>query len=560
VSETAVTGTDLNDYIIVISGDCAPDGSITLGLDEDKSCTITNIAKVDFSIRKLTTIGGVEQTDISWTFELTGPDAPGGGDVTTTQTSTTDFNFGGRKLIPGESYTLCEVGVPAGWSTMWWIDDGDIEGVFENGETILPLYNPNATDNPPQDLGTRCFDFGEGTDYPLVPGETLVFGALNAFPGGEPRTIGYWKNWNYCSGGNQPLTAWENGGPAAGFFILEDVLNFPGITIGSFTIPGTEPNTGPPMACQDGAEVARLLLDKRDSVTEKNMARDAAYELASQLIAAKANIAAGAASCDDLDDAILEADALLTTILFDGTDGYLSSKDPLADTYRQPALDLAKTLDDYNNGNLCTGGLDISITSPADNSTVDGSAVSITATVTADSSSLFTVGRVEFYVDGVGIGVDVDDTDGWSIDWDSTTVPDGDHVITATALDSGGNLASDEVTVTVDNVVDVTVPMHLGSRAAVSSTVNANKWRAEVTITVHDASHNPVDGAMVFASWSTGATGSCTTDLSGQCTIKLNINKSVSSVTFNVDDITHTSFSYQPGGNDVVDSETISKP
>ena len=100
---------------------------------------------------------------------------------------------------------------------MWWIDDGD--GVYENGETILPLYNPNAADDPPQDLGTRCFDFGEGTGYPLVPGETFVFGALNAFPGGEPRTIGYWKNWNYCTGGNQPITAWENGGAIGGFFM-----------------------------------------------------------------------------------------------------------------------------------------------------------------------------------------------------------------------------------------------------------------------------------------------------------------------------------------------------
>lgn len=42
VSEVAGTNTNLSEYDAVIGGDCSPDGSVTLALAENKTCTITN--------------------------------------------------------------------------------------------------------------------------------------------------------------------------------------------------------------------------------------------------------------------------------------------------------------------------------------------------------------------------------------------------------------------------------------------------------------------------------------------------------------------------------------
>lgn len=52
VGETAGTGTDLSNYTAVISGDCAADGTITLGLADNKTCTITNTRKGSITIVK----------------------------------------------------------------------------------------------------------------------------------------------------------------------------------------------------------------------------------------------------------------------------------------------------------------------------------------------------------------------------------------------------------------------------------------------------------------------------------------------------------------------------
>ena len=45
VSETGGTGTNLSNYTTVISGDCAPDGTVSIAQGEEKICTITNKSK-----------------------------------------------------------------------------------------------------------------------------------------------------------------------------------------------------------------------------------------------------------------------------------------------------------------------------------------------------------------------------------------------------------------------------------------------------------------------------------------------------------------------------------
>jgi hypothetical protein len=68
------------------------------------------------------------------------------------------------------------------------------------------------------------------------------------------------------------------------------------------------------------------------------------------LLAAQMNFAAGAETCQDAQDAALDAEELLDEHDFIGEGSYLSSQDPDYAT----ALELAETLDQYNNGELCT--------------------------------------------------------------------------------------------------------------------------------------------------------------------------------------------------------------
>ncbi|MEA1866066.1 MAG: hypothetical protein U9N46_12925, partial [Euryarchaeota archaeon] len=307
---------------------------------DDGSCVVGGLVNV----KKLTQ-GAVDPTK-DWTFKLyEGPDGCGG-EVLASSSTLDDTDgilvFGDYNLDPDVTYTVCEEGIPAGWTLFWQVDtNGD--GVADT--TVIP-YNPNEDDDPPQDIGNRCVDIGAGTPYPIPAGGMVFFQVDNTYPGGEPRTPGYWKNWNRCTGGGQADTADQNGGWQNGYWLIEDVL---------------DPNVGGGISWDDiqtdsllfnvtTCEQAVSILDQRDLVTGKKMASDAAYTLAMHLLAAQMNFAAGAETCQDAQDAALEAEELLDQHDFTGTGKYLSSEDPgYAD-----ALALAETLDQYNNGELCS--------------------------------------------------------------------------------------------------------------------------------------------------------------------------------------------------------------
>jgi hypothetical protein len=53
VGETAGTSTALTDYVTVISGACASDGSVTLAAGDNKTCTITNSRLPNLTIKKV---------------------------------------------------------------------------------------------------------------------------------------------------------------------------------------------------------------------------------------------------------------------------------------------------------------------------------------------------------------------------------------------------------------------------------------------------------------------------------------------------------------------------
>ena len=89
----------------------------------------------------------------------------------------------------------------------------------------------------------------------------------------------------------------------------------------------------------------------------------------------------------------------------------------------------------------------VAITNPAAGSTVSGSAVNLLA----DASDESGIASVQFTIDGVNVG-SADTVAPYSITWDSTTMSNGVHGITATAVDTAGHATtSPVVNVTVSN-------------------------------------------------------------------------------------------------------------
>jgi hypothetical protein len=190
----------------------------------------------------------------------------------------------------------------------------------------------------------------------------------------------------------------------------------------------------------------------------------------------------------------------------------------------------------------------VAVTSPAEGATVSGS-----MSVTASASDDHGVTQVQFFVDSTSLGIDTNGADGWSATWNSTGVADGAHTIRATATDTIGQTASDTNNVTVDNVPDPTPTLHIGDLDG-SKSVKPRQWNVTVTITVHNASHQPVSGVSVTGSWSNGGTSSCTTNSSGVCSVsKTKIPSSTTAITFTVTNASASGYSYTSSANHDVD-------
>jgi uncharacterized repeat protein (TIGR01451 family) len=233
--------------------------------------------------------------------------------TTPTNTSYSLTNAGSKvtsNLVPG-SYTVCEVFLAVSWSATATVDGAS-----------ATLTNPNASDVPAQDLGTRC------VSVTLAYGDSKTVAWTNKPPpGGDARTIGYWKNWSSCTGGNQYTKAQTRG-------LLNKTLdgNLPQ-TIGLLTLA-----TCPP---------ALLILDKSD-LSGKKLASDPAFNLAAQLLAAQLNYTAGAKQCAAATANIANAQTLLAGVKFNGTGTYAKA---LGSAGSAQANALATKLDQYNNNN-----------------------------------------------------------------------------------------------------------------------------------------------------------------------------------------------------------------
>ncbi len=121
----------------------------------------------------------------------------------------------------------------------------------------------------------------------------------------------------------------------------------------------------------------------------------------------------------------------------------------------------------------------ISISAPAGGSSVSGN-----VTISANASDNVGVAGVQFFVDGNTLGAE-DITAPYSITWNSTSVVNGSHTLSARARDAAGNITTSAgVTVTVNNAASDTTPptvsiMTPAQGATVSSTVSVSASAAD---------------------------------------------------------------------------------
>ncbi len=134
VSETAGTATNLSDYISVISGDCATDGSITLATGDAKVCTITNTKKGSITVVKdvVSPSDAVVLDNQSFNAHL---------DSGSADSFSENFAVTYSGLIPGQSYTITE-DANANYDFVSFSQDSDTE---TSGAQITVLAGQTIT-------------------------------------------------------------------------------------------------------------------------------------------------------------------------------------------------------------------------------------------------------------------------------------------------------------------------------------------------------------------------------------------------------------------------------
>lgn len=182
----------------------------------------------------------------------------------------------------------------------------------------------------------------------------------------------------------------------------------------------------------------------------------------------------------------------------------------------------------------------------------------------ADNDGVETVrldGSVSFDADGTiqlyewdTNGDGLTDIEGVIVD---TVFAVGSHAVVLKVTDNGGATDTDEVIITVTEAGGATA-IHVASiEMSPLSTRSAGRnifMRAAATVTIIDASDNPVEGATVYGSWSgaTSDTDSGVTDATGNVTLESDQVKNAPSgtiFTFTVTDVSKSGWDYDSESN-----------
>lgn len=136
----------------------------------------------------------------------------------------------------------------------------------------------------------------------------------------------------------------------------------------------------------------------------------------------------------------------------------------------------------------------------------------------------------------------------------------GSATVTVQAKDNGGTAnggadtsAPQTFTITVN---PAPASKHVGDLDWTATNVNNTTWQAQVTITVHNQNHQPVQGVIVSRSWTPAGSGggpnnttTCTTNAAGQCTLGRRFPRTAASATFAVTNLTGLGGTYTPAAN-----------
>ena len=142
---------------------------------------------------------------------------------------------------------------------------------------------------------------------------------------------------------------------------------------------------------------------------------------------------------------------------------------------------------------------------------------------------------------------------------------------TVTFATTSGSVSTSTTAVSLANTATVTAPagivdtnpannsatdtdtingVHVGDLDWTSANTSATQWSSSVTITVHDANHNPVSGTSVAGVWlalAGAGSGNCTTNALGTCTVtRTGLSRTTqASVTYLVFGLAHAPDGYQ---------------
>ena len=137
-----------------------------------------------------------------------------------------------------------------------------------------------------------------------------------------------------------------------------------------------------------------------------------------------------------------------------------------------------------------------------------------------------------------------------TLNWYTYGANAGSHLLVATHTLNDDDRLNDEQSTTV-TLVQSAEKMHVGDIDGYTQIRGkSGKWKATVTVLIHDENHNPVSGATVYGTWS-GAYNravSTVTGSTGIATFSASKLKG-SEVSFKVTNLVHPSLNYEPSTN-----------
>jgi hypothetical protein len=148
----------------------------------------------------------------------------------------------------------------------------------------------------------------------------------------EPRSAQSWILWSTCGDNNRASEAAANGERAAGFVLVDDLLDDPGLATGDFVI----------VTCDQAVDLLHTAEDGEDT--------DSVTVLASMVLLTELNLSVGSVSCVEAEAAITAGHILLAALDYDPATWRPSE---LEDPEEESALRITEMLKRYNAGDLC---------------------------------------------------------------------------------------------------------------------------------------------------------------------------------------------------------------